>query len=115
MRALKVATIVMGVLIVVGTMALVIALARRGSTPPPSGVPLAASTSSLEKPSASPVQSGLGLAATVVLDEPVGSRISGIAMVQDRLAVVLQGGGGDRVVLIDLRSGAPAGRILLAR
>ena len=50
-----------------------------------------------------------------VLDEPTGTRIAGIAAVQDRLAVQLQGGGVDRVVLVDPRTGAMAGRISLAR
>ena len=48
-----------------------------------------------------------------MLDEPVGTRIAGIAAVRDRLAVQLQGGGVDRVVLIDPATGAVAGRISL--
>ena len=43
----------------------------------------------------------------VVLDEPVGTRIAGAtAGTVDRLALQLQGGGPDRVVLIDTRSRA---------
>ncbi len=97
MRALKIAVVVMGVLIVIGTMGLVIGIARRSQAPV---VPTAAWP-------ASP--------ARVVLDEPEGTRIAGIVAVRDRLAVQLQGGGADRVVLIDPASGAVAGRILLAR
>jgi hypothetical protein len=96
MRALKIATIVMGVLIVVGTMALVIGVARRASAP---GTGVASLPASI----------------AAVLDEPTGTRIIGIAAVRDRLAVQLQGGGTDRVVLIDPVTGLVAGRVSLAR
>jgi hypothetical protein len=89
MRALKIATVVMGVLIVAGTIGLLAVLARRGA-------------------------GGLPPVVTAVLEEPAGTRIAGIAAVQDRLAVRLQGGGTDRVVLVDPRTGALAGRISLA-
>ena len=89
MQALKALTIVMGVLIVAGTVVLGVVLARR-----------------LGGGSAAPV--------SVLLDEPAGTRIAGIAAAGDRLAVQLQGGGPDRVVLFDARSGAPAGRLSLA-
>ncbi len=88
MRFLKVLTIVMGVLIVLGTTVLVVVVARRlagGTMPAP--------------------------AVAVLLDEPAGTRIAGIAAVGDRLAVQLQGGGADRIVLLDGHSGAVAGRI----
>lgn len=97
MRALKVATIVMGVLIVAGTMALVIAVARRPGAPK------------------TPPTAGLPAIVAAVLEEPAGTRIATVAAVQDRLAVQLQGGGADRVVLVDPRSGAVVGRISLAR
>jgi Family of unknown function (DUF6476) len=96
MRALKILVIVMAVLIVLGTTGLVVGIARRWSAPvvsvatPP--VPVSA-----------------------VLDEPEGTRIAGIVAVRDRLAVQLQGGGVDRVVLIDLATGEVAGRISLGR
>jgi hypothetical protein len=97
MRALKIAVVLMGVLIVLGTMGLVIGVARRSGAP--AMAPMA------------------GLPATVaaVLDEPAGTRIAGIVAVRDRLAVQLQGGGGDRVVLIDTATGTVTGRISLAR
>jgi hypothetical protein len=98
MRALKVLTIVMGVMIVAGTGVLVAVIAHRLSTPA-SGV--------------TPVAGGAPLA--LVLDEPAGTRIASVAAAGDRLALQLQGGGADRVVLVDLRSGAVAGRISLAR
>lgn len=91
MRGLKILTIGMAVLIVVGVVVLGVTIARRLGTPAPS------------------------VAAMVLLDEPAGTRIAGIAAVQDRLAVQLQGGGPDRVLLLDAKSGAVLGRIGLAR
>jgi hypothetical protein len=96
MRALTIAVIVMGVLIVLGTVALIVGVARRSNGP---AVPDAATSRAV---------------IDATLQEPSGTRIVGIAMVQDRLAVQLQGGGGDRVVLIDPGSGAVVGRISLA-
>ena len=88
MRFLKVLTVGMGVLIVVATTVLVILIARRigGVGPGPASV-------------------------AVLLDEPAGTRIAAIASAGDRLAVQLQGGGADRVVLVDPRTGAVTGRI----
>ncbi|WP_428485738.1 hypothetical protein [Rhodopila sp.] len=100
MRALKIAVIVMGVLIVAGTAALVVVVLRRSATP--LGGPLAAAA-------------GLPAVIGAVLQEPAGTHIAGIAGVQDRLAVQLQGGGLDRVILIDPRTGAVAARVSLAR
>lgn len=98
MRALKVLTIVMGVMILAGTGVLVAVIVHRVSSPASSGAPIA------------------GLASVaLVLDEPAGTHIAGIAAAGDRLAVQLQGGGADRVVLVDPHSGAVAGRIALAR
>ncbi len=91
MRFLKWVTIGMAVLIVVGMTVLLVVIAKRlgGSGGAASG-PVAA-----------------------VLDEPTGTRIAGIAAVGDRLAVQLQGGGSDRVLLLDARSGAVVGRVTL--
>ncbi len=90
MRFLKVLTIVMGILIVVATTVLVVLIARRigGAGAPPASI-------------------------TAVLEEPAGTRIIGMAAVGDRLAVQLQGGGPDRVLLLDPHTGAVAGRIVL--
>jgi hypothetical protein len=99
MRALKIATIVMGVLIVAGTMGLIILVARRTSAPAPMVAQIPAMPASV----------------AAVLDEPAGTHITGIAAVRDRLAVQLAGGGADRVVLVDPTTGAVAGRISLAR
>ncbi len=89
MRFLKVLVIVMGVLIVVATTTLVVLIGRRISG---SGTTVPASVA-------------------VLLDEPGGTRIVRIAQAGDRLAVQLQGGGADRVVLIDPHTGAVVGRI----
>jgi hypothetical protein len=94
MRALKIATIVMGVLIVLGTGVVLVTIVKRTMSGP-IGVP--------EKPFAA------------ALDEPAGTGIVGIGAVRDRLAVQLHGGGVDRVLLIDVASGAVVGRISLAR
>jgi hypothetical protein len=97
MRALKIAVIVMGVLIVAGTMGLIIGVAHRASAP------------------ATPAVATLPASVAAVLDEPAGTRIAGIVALRDRLAVQLQGGGVDRVLLIDPATGTVAGRISLAR
>ncbi|MEO8715988.1 MAG: hypothetical protein ABI369_13340 [Acetobacteraceae bacterium] len=95
MRALKAATIVMGVLILLGTAVLIATILKRATAPaPPAGIVPA-------------------LVATA-LHEPAGTRISGIAAVGEALALSLQGGGPDRVVLIDPRTLEPRGRITLA-
>jgi hypothetical protein len=94
MRALKIATIVMGALIVLGTAVILTTIVRR-TIVGPAGAP--------EK------------AYTAMLDEPAGTTIAGITSVRDRLAVQLRGGGVDRVLLIDSGSGMVVGRISLAR
>lgn len=90
MQGVKAAAILMGVLIVLGVGVIGVTIVRRLSAPVP-GV------------------------YSVVLDEVVGTRIGSVATAGDRLAVLLQGGGPDRVVVIDPRSGAVAGRVGLAR
>ncbi len=93
LRIVKIAAIAMAVLIVLGTTTLFVMLAKRG-----------ASGSSLTQAQIASI-----------LDEPPGTRIGGIAAVQDRLAVQLTGGGADRVVLIDPQTGRITGRVALAR
>ena len=44
---------------------------------------------------------GGGVAGEVLLDEPSGTRIAGISPAGNRLAVLLTGGGADRLVLLD--------------
>jgi hypothetical protein len=97
MRALKTVTIVMGVLIVLGTVTLMVLLARRSVAPP------AAAVATLPA----------GVAFSATLAEPEGTRIAGVSEGGDRLAVSLQGGGPDRVVLLDPHTGAVVGRVVL--
>jgi len=89
-RALKVAVVFMGVLIVGGVIVLFTVLAQRMS-------------------------SGSGPIASAVLDEPAGTRIAGTSTAPDRLVVQLQGGGPDRVVVLDTKTGRVLGRVGLAR
>jgi Family of unknown function (DUF6476) len=92
MRVLKVAVVVMGVLIIVGTTALVVLIARRLSVGP-GGTP----------------------APAALLDEPTGSRIIAMARVANGLALGLSGGGkADRVVVIDPATGRVVQRIGIA-
>ncbi len=93
MRALKILTIAMAVMIVAGIVVVGMTILHR-----------------LNGPAASPA-----FAAQAVLDEPAGTRIVGIAGLQDRLAVQLQGGGADRVLFLDPRTGQVLGRAALAR
>jgi hypothetical protein len=95
MRFLKVITIAMAVLIVVGTTALLVTIVHRLTS---GSVPVAATAPA-------PV--------AAVLDEPAGTRIVGIATAGDRLAVQLQGGGADRVLLMDPHTGEVVGQIAL--
>jgi hypothetical protein len=90
MRGLQAAVIFMGVLIVAGVAVIGVTIARRLNAPAPAAV-------------------------AMVLDEPAGTHMVSVTQAGDRLAVLLQGGGVDRVVLVDPRSGTAAGRISLAR
>ncbi|HXT81131.1 MAG TPA: DUF6476 family protein [Acetobacteraceae bacterium] len=91
MRMLKFVTVAMAVLIVLGTTVIVVTIIRRTSAP--------AATSPM----------------ALMLDEPAGTHIMGVAAAGDRLAVRLEGGGPDRVMLIDPHAGTVAGRISLIR
>jgi hypothetical protein len=91
MRALKILTVVMGVMIVVGVVALGVLMTQRLGS----------------------IGAAAGVSAT--LDEPAGTAIAGIAATADRIALQLRGGGPDRVVLIDPKTGKPVGAIKLAR
>ncbi len=91
MRALVALVIGMGVLIVAGTAVIGVTIVKR-------------------------ISAGGGVAAAaVVLDEPAGTRIMGVGPAGDKVAVVLSGGGPDRVVLWDVARGVAVGRLRLAR
>ena len=92
-RLLTAVTIGMGVLIVLGTTVVILTIAHRMTGP----------------------RARLQGMVSLHLDEPAGTRIGGIAGAGDRVAVELQGGGTDRIVLIDPDTGAVTGRITLGR
>lgn len=90
MQALKVLVVVMGVMIVAGVIGLGVVMTRRLTAAPPT----------------------LG---SVTLDEPAGTRIAGAVAGGDIIVLNLQGGGPDRVAVVELRTGRVVGRIGLAR
>ena len=90
MQALKSLVVVMGLMIVAGVAVLGVEMTRRLT--------------------AAPVALG-----PVTLDEPAGTRIAGVTAVGDSVVLHLQGGGADRVAVVDLRTGRVTGRIGLAR
>lgn len=96
MLGLKVAVVAMGILIVAGVAVLGLTLVNR--------------MSAYGGGNASP-----GVVGAVMLDEPEGTRIAGVSMAPERLAVRLQGGGPDRVVVVDTRGGHVVGRVGLLR
>lgn len=50
---------------------------------------------------------------SVTLEEPPGSRIASQSLGGDRVSLQLEGGGPDRLVIIDLRNGKVLGRVTL--
>ena len=88
-RALKIAVVVMGIMIVVGTVLLGVVASRRlgGAV------------------------AGGAATGTLMLDEPAGTRIVSIASAGERLAVHVTGGGPDRVLLVDPARLTVTGRI----
>ncbi len=89
MRLLQAAVVVMSVLIVAGVAVLGVTIVRRLGAP--------------------------AMEHAAVLDEPAGTRMAGISGAGDRVAVLLQGGGPDRVLLLDAHSGLVVGRVSLGR
>ena len=96
MRGLLVAVVGMGVLIVAGVVVIAVVVAGRMSSP---SAPIAST----------------GAPALATLDEPAGTHMVGASLGPDRVAVRLEGGGPDRVVVVDLPSGRVIGRVGLAR
>lgn len=94
MRLLVVAAVVMGVLIVGGTATLIALIAWRPSQS--------------RNAAAAP-------AGPAVLDEPAGTRIAGATGTADALVLRLQGGGPDRVIVLDAQTGRVLARAGLAR
>jgi hypothetical protein len=89
MRALKFLVVGMGVLIVAGTVTLVVLLVQRAG-------------------------GGRGAASlpAMSLDLPAGSRILGIAGAGDHLAVHVQRPDGERILLLDPRTGRVLGEVI---
>jgi len=83
------AVIFMGGLIVIGTTVLLITVAHRLSQPRPHAVAHAAL----------PPVAAMTVLTTTMLHEPDGAHIQSVTPTQDGLAVVVTGGGPDRIVL----------------
>lgn len=90
MQALKVLVVVMGVMIVGGVATLAVLLAKRMTVPPAT----------------------LG---SIMLDEPAGTRIVAAVPGGEHIVLQLQGGGPDRVAVVEARTGRVVGRIGLAK
>ena len=74
MRAMMALVVGMGVLIIVGVAVVAVTIVGRMGAHP--------------------------AAVTVTLDEPAGTHIAGVAALGDHMEVVLQGGGPDRIVVV---------------
>jgi hypothetical protein len=93
MRALKILVVAMGLVLVLGSVALVIAVATRVNHPP--SVPGSASAAS-------------------EIDLPAGARVSGSETSGDRLVVrVALPDGGDELLIFNLTTGARVAAIIL--
>jgi hypothetical protein len=88
MRGLKIAVAVMSALILAGLVVVGVTVVRRLSTPAPGVV-------------------------DVLLPEPAGTKIVGITTLPDRVAVLLQGGGPDRIRLLNPRTLQSEGEVRL--
>ena len=94
MRALKAAIVIMGVMIIAGTALLVALIIRRASHP----APTAAATAPTGQ---------------ATLHQPQGTRIISLAATPTGLAVALQGGGPDRILILDPTTLRPTATITL--
>jgi len=94
MQALRILVVVMGVMIVGGVVTLAILLAQKMS-----GVPAVV----------------VVVAGSATLDEPAGTQIVAAVPAGDVVALHLKGGGPDRVVVVEARTGRVLGRVALAR
>ena len=93
MRGLLALVVVMGAMIVAGLGVIGVTVAHR--------------LTHVESPSGTPF--------AVVAEEPAGTQITGVSGLGDRLAIVLRGGGPDRIVLVAAGDGRVLGTIRLAR
>ena len=98
-RALMALVVVMGMLIVAGTVGLVAVVAHRLAHP------------ATARPTAASVMPGTA----PLLHEPAGTRVTALARQSDTLlAIALAGGGPDRVLVWDLSSNRPLTEIRLS-
>lgn len=102
MRTLKAATIIMGILILVGTAVLVAVIIKRSTSPETAAGPQNAGL----------VPSGSAPYALAV-QAPPGGRISGVSAVGSLLAISISGPQ-DEVVVVDPATGRTVGSITLA-
>ena len=91
MRALKILVVVMGVLIVAGTVTLAVMIVKRAGGGGPG--------------------SSSGAYQTLALGENAGARIIGVAAANDRLALLMSRDGQEWVVLVDPKTNQLTGRI----
>lgn len=98
----------MGVMIIVATVALVVALVQRMNSAA-SGLSAGVGAA---PPGAGGVSSG-GVSTDLALRQPPGTRISQIAVVDGRLAVWVERPDGPRILLVEPGNGRVAGEIRL--
>lgn len=107
-RPLLIAVIVMGVLVVLATGVVIVKvvqdIAGGGHRPAP-GV---ASTIVPGEPQKITLT-------TQTLSQPEGSHITSIATAGDRLAVLINGGGPDRILFVDPETGTVTGQLMLGQ
>lgn len=117
MAALKALVIGMGVLIVAGTVTLVVLLVQRsgGGAPPGRGAHVATELrAAAGGAEGRPIGGAPQLRPfNVVLGEPAGSRVAGIAAAGGALAIWVVRPDGERVVLVDPATGLTTGEIRL--
>jgi hypothetical protein len=102
-RALKILVWAMGVLIIAASVTLVVLIVQRAGKALPAAAP-----TSQGAPAAAP-------AAEMSLGQPAGSRIAGIAAgAEGRIAVWVQRPDGERLVILDTRSGRALGEVRIS-
>jgi Flp pilus assembly protein protease CpaA len=89
--ALKVLVVLMGVLIVGGTVTLVVLLVQRAGGP------------------------AAGAAWQTALEQPEGARVGGVAATESGIGIWVQRPDGDRVLMVDPRRGIITGEIRIGR
>ena len=106
-RPLLIAVIVMGVLVIAATSVVIVKLVQDIA----GGGRHASSTASSIVPG-EPQKITL---TTQMLDQPGGSHIVSIATAGGRLAVLINGGGPDRILFVDPVTGAVTGQLMLGK